>query len=355
MAYIGMTQHEVDCFSITRGLRALAFPRNSEYQKDAEFEFDVSRQTAEAYDLDYEQGLSIPDDVLHRGLIAGADSQGGHLVDEEMQSLIDIFVEDTWAMRAMTVLSGLSGNVTMPGQDERGVAGWTAETGPAKETDPTFRQVKWSPKHVRSWIRVTRQLIVQASFDIEMFIRRDLARGMAKAIDTAVMYGDPTKKEPKGLTKYVGIGHTKVDNAFDGEAQEALIDAVLDAEEWVAEENMMEENCEWLLSNRMKRRMRQVAFFGDYTDEPLLGRTEDAKLLGVYPFACSSQVNAEDAIFADWKDGVMAMWAGLHLMVNPYTDDITGQIRILTDQMVDFNLIRIPSFYWVTSHDAPTT
>ena len=48
MAHIGLTEHEKDAFSISRAVRALAFPQNRQYQREAEFEFDVSTETAKA-------------------------------------------------------------------------------------------------------------------------------------------------------------------------------------------------------------------------------------------------------------------------------------------------------------------
>ena len=360
MAYIGLTDSQRDAFSIVRGVRALAFPNVREYQDAAAFEKDVSKETAEAYDREIsENSLVIPDDVLRhkiisegelveRGLLAGTDASGGYTVDDELQSLIDIFVENNWASQNVTVLSGLTGNVTIPGQDNRATAGWTGEITAAQETQGSFREVAFKPKHARSWTRVSRQLVIQSSFDVEMFIRRDLGRAIAKLVDTALMYGAGSTTEPLGITRQDNIKKFTVDDSLNGEAQEKLIDIVLDAEEHVADENLPEGECEWLISNKMRRRMKQVAFFGDYTEEALIDRNSDL-IMGIYPYSTSSQVNAPDAFFARWRDAILAVWEGMRVQVNPYTDDITGQIRITIEKMVDTNLLRQKSFCWTTA------
>ena len=80
MAMIGLTHQEADAFSLGRALRALAFPQNSEYRRDAEFEFDVSVETQKVEKRDV-AGLMIPDDVLHhkmstRGINRGHKHRG---------------------------------------------------------------------------------------------------------------------------------------------------------------------------------------------------------------------------------------------------------------------------------------
>ena len=200
MAIIGLSEHEKDAFSITRAVRALAFPQNRQYQRDAEFEFDVSTEAAKVEKRDI-GGIFIPDDVLkhksinQRILTAGVDSAGGHTVDDELQSIIDIFLENNFAADNVSVLSGLKGNVFIPGQDERIEAQFVGETEAATEDDASFREISLTPRHCKTWLRVSKQLLVQSHESVEGFLRRDLSRAIAKKVDKSILYGVGTAED----------------------------------------------------------------------------------------------------------------------------------------------------------------
>ena len=463
MALLGLSNQEVRAFSVLRAVRAMYYPEVRQFQQDAAFEIDVSAEAARMDDRPV-SGLLIPDDILmakqisQRALTAGSDPGGGHTIDDEMQSMIDIFIENTFAADNVSVLSGLQGNIYLPGQDARvellrenqtldveqykttlggkswtadasantmsfmnlvgadetviaslkasdqiqvqpnggGAAvqtwtvvsvdasthtitfedvvltgltnndnydlvivfgsGWTGEVTAAREDEMSFRQVPFVPRHVRAWSRISKQLLVQSHGNIEMLLRKDLARAISKAVDRALLYGigpsDVNNPQPVGIAGTTGIHKDTWSVGETEAARRVLIDKVLDAEELLANNNVPDQNgrqierermCKVLMSPRMKRRMRTVKFFGDYTDEPLL--SDDDMLLGEYKAYYSTQVDMDDFVFADWKDAVLAIWSGIEIMENPYSEDREGIIRITTDQMLDVNILRPGSFY----------
>ena len=461
MALLGLSNQEVQAFSVLRAVRAMYYPEVRQFQQDAAFEIDVSAEAARMDDRPV-SGLLIPDDVLmakqisQRALTAGSDPGGGHTIDDEMQSMIDIFIENTFAADNVSVLSGLQGNVYLPGQDERvelrrdnedldvaqykttlsgkswtadamantmtfmslvdadetliadlkasdriqiqpsggGNAiqtwtvvsvdedthvitfenvvltdltadtnydiviiygsSWTGEITAAREDEMSFRQVQFTPRHVRAWSRISKQLLVQSHGNIEMLLRKDLARAISKAVDRALLYGTGTgnNNQPVGISGTTGI-HSDTWTVAETEAgRRVLMEKILDAEEHLANNNVPDQNgkqierermCKVLMSPRMKRRMKTVKFFGDYTDEPLL--SDDDMLLGEYKAYYSTQVDMDDFFFCDWKDAVLAIWSGIEIMENPYSEDREGIIRITTDQMLDVNVLRPTSMY----------
>ena len=470
MALLGLSDQEVRSFSVVRAVRALYYPEVRQFQEEAAFEFDVS---AEASRIDDRQvgGLLIPDDVLQakqiqqRALTAGSPTGGGHTIDDELQSMIDIFIENTFAADNVSVLSGLQGNISLPGQADRvnlltgaydfdfvrfnttlvdgtkswsfatvggnptlqfesivdadvnaiqrlrvgdritvepsgggtviqtwtvaavdtatnnvtlatgsvstGITdgtdydlsvlqitrGWTSETGAALEDEMSFRQVQFTPRHIRAHSRISKQLLVQSHGNIEMLIRNDLARAIAKAVDRALLYGTGgSNNQPVGISGTTGINQSTW-SVVDTEAGRAVLkEKVLDAEEALANNNVPDQNgrqverermCKVLMSPRMKRRMKTVKFHGDYTDEPLL--SDDNMLLGEYMTHYSTQVDHDDFFFCDWKDAVLAIWSGIEIMENPYSEDKEGIIRITTDQMCDVDVLRPTSMYWLNA------
>ena len=140
------------------------------------------------------QGTPIPPAIFDerqigaaiRALNVGTNTAGGYTVDDELltDSFIDLLMEYTAATGLVTRLDDLMGNLTFPRQDARSTAQWVGETTAAAEQNPTFDVVQMSPKHLRAWTRVSTQLLRQSSISVEQFLRRDLARAVAKAMDS---------------------------------------------------------------------------------------------------------------------------------------------------------------------------
>ena len=423
-------------------------------------------------------GILIPDDVIQhkainqRILTAGVDSAGGHTVDDELQSIIDIFLENNFAADNVTVLSGLQGNVTIPGQDDRIDAEFVGETDAATEDDLSFREITLTPRHCRTFLRVSKQLLVQSHESIEQFLRRDISRAIAKKVDSSILYGVgskdavnkdaydfdvesyaafttvsafnglsgkkwslatvssasylifrnlvsadvtaleaietgrkitissngsvvltvtvtgdynstnhrlpissfdatsltngtdyelqltavsvPADYDPLGIVNTTDVQKFTWDNSTAEKRAETLIERVLDMEEGLAANNvpgasgrdMQVRNCKVLMSNRMKRYMKQVKFYGDNTDVPLL--SDDDMLLEEYEANYSTQVQLHDFYLCDWMDAVLGLWSGIEIMENPYSEDTKGIIRICADQMLDVNVFRGSSMTYTT-------
>ena len=477
MANIGLSEQEITAYSLTRAIRAMTFPHNKEYQKDAEFEFDVSTEAAKIEKRDI-SGIFIPDDVLEHKMIdekmineriltAGVDSAGGHTVDDELQSMIDIFLENNFAADNVSVMSGLKGNVFIPGQDERIEAQFTGETEAATEDEPSFREISLTPRHCRTWLRVTKQLLVQSHESVEMFLRRDLSRAISKKVDSSILYGvgtqadmsvasvslavgdyvtysdlaafnglsgtkwtfatisgnkvmlfkdlvaedetklgevtvgtqititdssntvlqtvtvsgayndttkrlpisdydttgltnntnytiatvavsDPATYDPPGIVNTSNIQTFTWDNSSVAARATSLVEQVASMEERLAAENvpgasgrnemMPARNCSVLMSNRMKRYMKLIKFYGENTEIPLL--SDDDMLLEEYKANYSTQVALHDFFFCDWKDALLGLWSGIEIMENPYSEDTKGIVKITASQMLDVNVYR---------------
>ena len=189
---LGITPKEASQFSMLRLFRAVAFPDHREYKREASYEMDIVQEHGKKVNSNNPRAITIPDEVLMvRALSAGTDSEGGYVVETEMMSIVDIMVENTFALNNCIVLDNLTGSVSIPGQDGRSVATFVGETDEVAETEPSFRSVSLKPKRLGFYIDVSRQLLHQSTPDIEMLLRRDIGRAMSKAIDWSILYGNP--------------------------------------------------------------------------------------------------------------------------------------------------------------------
>ena len=96
------------------------------------------------------------------------------------------------------VLSGLSGNLSIPKHQTSLTAGWVAENAALTPSDMAFDTVTLAPKHAGGLTELSRQLIQQSSPDVEQLVRDDLAAIIAQAIDSALILGGGAN-EPDGV------------------------------------------------------------------------------------------------------------------------------------------------------------
>ena len=102
------------------------------------------------------------------------------------------------------VLSGLSGDVSIPKYGTGVTSGWVAENSALTPSDMTFASVGLTPKHVGALSEMSRQLIQQSSPDIEQLLRDDMAVALATAIDSAMILGGGSN-QPTGILSTSGI------------------------------------------------------------------------------------------------------------------------------------------------------
>ena len=102
------------------------------------------------------------------------------------------------------VLSGLSGNLSIPKYATGGTTGWVAENAALPTGDMTFDSVTMAPKHAGGIQEMSRQLLQQSSPDVEALVRNDLSFLLAQAIDSALIKGGGTN-EPTGVLSTVGV------------------------------------------------------------------------------------------------------------------------------------------------------
>ena len=296
------------------------------------------------------QGTPIPPAIFDerqigaaiRALNVGTNTAGGYIVDDELLagSFIDLLLEYTAATHLVTRLDDLMGNLTFPRQDARSTAQWVGETAAAAEQNPTFDIVQMTPKHLRAWTRASTQLLRQSSISIEQFLRRDLARAIAKAMDAAILTGTGASNQPTGIAA-LGSDRLTVDYPNSGDLN---YDSVLSCEEKLAEKNALMGRLAWVVSPKMRKAGRKTPELGDGTSRPIF---RDGKMID-YPAHVTTQVDNTDksgkGYLANWEEMVLGCWGAIDVIVNPYSEDKEGFVRISVGQMCDLAARHVESF-----------
>jgi HK97 family phage major capsid protein len=354
---LGLNDNEVRRYSILRALRAMADPSNKRTWDDAAFEREVSEAVSNKFKQRKFQGnIQIPTDVLvsgARGNMAKRDlnvttsTAGGYTVANELQpaSFIEL-LRNRLLVKQMgaRVLTGLEGNLAIPKQTGGATAYWLNEGGDATESQQSIGQVSLIPKTVAAYTEITRRMMMQSSLDVENFVRDDLAKVLALAIDKAALKGSGFGGEPMGILNTTGIGSVTITTGTPTFAK------MVDLETEVAIDNADLGTLAYLASATDRGKMKQteaatstgIRVWTNVAGQPGVGEVN-----GYFAFA-SNQLAADEIIFGNWEDLIIGEWGILDLLVNPYAKDTSGGVRITAFQDVDC-AVRHPESFARTS------
>ncbi|MBL0492664.1 phage major capsid protein [Aeromonas veronii] len=342
---IGLSEQEVRNYSIFRAVRALQ-PNASKADRDAAaFEIECS-EAAQRQLGKTAQGILIPDDVLSsRAFNAGgaantpAGAQSGqNLIDTTTAgSFIEMLRNRTTIMRLGTPMGGLVGNVDVTRQTGGATAYWVGEGENAQEGTPQIGQLELTPKTLAAYTDITRRLLKQSSPDAEGIVRRDLVNAMAQAIDYAGYYGSGAGNQPRGIKNYTGI------NAVDFAALWPSYAELVQMESEIAADNADIGQMGYIGNARFRGNCKTAPKFGTGTESTIW---EPGNTVNGYRTEITNQIANGDVFFGNFADMLIGMWGGLDLTVDPYALSLSGGLRLVVFQDIDFVLRRVESFCW---------
>lgn len=349
---VGLGDGERRRFSIIRLARAMRNGATSQEEAEASFEIEACEQAARNFE-GHTNGWRLPEEVM-RGWsdfeVGGVSSQQfraamsttGNPNVQDVDHLAGRFIDNlrnrSSIMRAgVTTLTGLTGNVEIPGGDANSTAGWLgAEGDDAPETNPTFRKVEMAIKDIAGYTDLTRRMLQQTTIDIEMYVRNQLLTAIALGIDLAGLEGSGAAGVPEGVKNTTGIG--SVTFAAATPTRDELIDMWAE----VADANADQGNLRWIFNSLMAGDLMKTKvdagsgkFLLDGPDSPLLALQQIR----------SNQATTGDVYFGNWADLLMGMWGGLDLDRTTEGDVfLSGGLRLRGIQSVDFAVARVGSF-----------
>jgi HK97 family phage major capsid protein len=341
-ADVGLTDKEARNFSFLKVIRALVDPTDRRAQEAAAFEFEASRAAAAKRGKDSDKFV-IPTDVLTRALntsttgTASGDTGGFGIATTLMaQSFIDILRNRATIMQLGTVMGGLQGNIDIPKQVAAAQGYWVGEDGDATESNLDLGQISLSPKTVAAFSEITRKLMVQSSLDVEALVRADLAKALALTIDKAGYYGTGTDAQPLGITNQTGI------NAVDFAAVQPTFAELVEMETQIALDNADVASMAYVGNAAFRGHAKTTLKFPGVNGSATIW--EPGNTVNGYRTEITNQVNSGDVFMGNFADLLVAMWGGLELLVDPYSNSKKGRLRVVVFQDVDFALRRTQSF-----------
>lgn len=257
------------------------------------------------------------------------------------------------------MLSGLRGNVAIPRQKSASISFWiTPEGSDVTESEGIYEQINMSPKTLGARSQYTRQLLLQGTADVEKFVRFDLSRTMATAIDLACISGTGAAGgtgEPLGI---LSAGVSTVPLGTNGGA--LTIDALIELEDLLTEANVDDAQMAYLTNAKQIKSLKALKdSSGRYLWNQYPGAaTQRSGVLGEingYSVARSNQVpsnltkgigtNLSSVVMGDWSELIIGEWGVLEILPNPYGAGFaSGTIDIRVMQSIDIQLRHQASF-----------
>jgi HK97 family phage major capsid protein len=336
-ADIGLTDKETKQYSVLRAIKALA-------DKDwsgAGFERECHAAILKRAGLGEaaNNGFYMPVEVQKRDLTVGTPANGGFLVatDNLASSFIDMLRNvSVLSKMGATMLTGLTGNVTIPKQTGAGTAVWLAnEASAITEGQAVFAQLALTPKNVGAYTEISRQLMMQSNPSADALVMSDLAKVLGLAIDLAGLAGSGASGQPTGITNTAGIGSvTGTSLAYAG-----LVEFQTD----VAGSNALVGSSGYVttptVAGLLKGRQRFTS-----TDTPIWqGNILEGEIEG-YKAMTSLQIPAANMIFGDFSQVVIGEWGMLEIAINPYAQFTSAITGIRAIQTCDIG-IRVPGAF----------
>ena len=238
-----------------------------------------------------------------------------------------------------TIFRDCQGNLEFP----RSTAGYTgtfdAETDTIANADATFAaNLVLTPKRVGAGTAVSKQLLAQSSVDFEAWVRGELQYGIASAIDRAAITG-------AGGDAPTGVLNASGTDAYTWNSANALWTNIVDQIADYRDNNAPLAAASWLTDTSVwaswyKTQLADsTATFVIEEDVNNNGYTVAGR-----PFCEHTDVTAGKVILADFSQLFVALWGGIQLTYDPYSQKKAGQVELYAETFADVGLLQPNSF-----------
>jgi HK97 family phage major capsid protein len=241
-----------------------------------------------------------------------------------------------------TTLTGLTGDVVIPRETGSPNVAWVNEDEALPIDGATFDSLTLTPHHVGVITELSRQLLQQASPQVEGLVRQMMSRNIALEIDRAAIAGSGTGAEPRGLINDPNV--PTVPYATDLFTTTADMIAAADVANIGDTRAFVSTNGVRALAMKLRDGNNlPIPMSATFHDEPAYFTNQAPDNLGA-----GTDENA--LVYGDWSDLLIGIWSQLDILVNPYAETAYSKGNILVRAMatVDFGVRRPASFVAAT-------
>lgn len=282
--------------------------------------------------------FAIPGSMINmRAQTAGTAATAGTLIPTDLAPVeAALFPTLLTARAGARVLSGLTGNLTIPIGNALATATWEGETDEAANTDPSIKKIDLTPQRLAAITTVSKQLIQQSSVGVENWIRGMLSEAIARAVDEACIEGNGS-----GITGIISTTNVSDVTFGGGPTRAKLLEMVAAVQNYYA----LTDRMTWMINPDIAALLKALSLDSGSGRFVMENNTIEG-----YPVITSTLIPNDIAtdknliLFGNFDHLVIANWGGVDIMVDPYTKSEFGNIRIVANSYWDADVIHARSF-----------
>ena len=274
---------------------------------------------------------------IHNVLSEGVDADGGYLIPEDFERQIVMELEEENVVRRLAKVITTQHERKIPIATGHSTAQWTAENAAYTESNPTFGQKQIDAFKLTDLCRVSIELLQDAAFDIESYIRAEFARAFGIAEEEAFCVGTGSGQPTGIFTENGGEVGVTAASANTVTADE-LISLVYSLKA------PYRRNAKFLTNEATISAIRKLKDGnGAYLWQPSLQSDEPDKLLGfplyTSPYVPAMESSALAVAFGDFKNYWIGDRAGRTVQRLNELYATNGQIGYVATERVDGKVI----------------
>lgn len=287
------------------------------FNEDVQAEMNAAKEEFRA------SGIEAQGDIQLRGLLHVAETAGAEDVATEIKP-IEVAVRDNAIATKVGAdwLTGLRGDIQIPRYSGSQVF-WAGEVSEASDGAGAFDDIKLTPHRLTAYIDVSKQLLMQASEDVEAMLLSDITRAVYEKLDQSIFSAATgTTEQPAGIF----VGATTGETALSAVTYEN----VLALEEKVELNNGHE--YVFVLNPKCKFSYKNCQMASG------LSMVVEGKEIDGYPYISSNAVVEKGIVCFNPHSLVIGQWGGFDITVDPYTLAKEAKVRLVINAWFDYKL-----------------
>jgi HK97 family phage major capsid protein len=205
---VDLTPKEQKAYSFANAVRQVV---KGTWGREGSLERDVHNEmTSLGMRASEERSILVPHELMGNAAratsIIGSGGTAQHLVPQTQLQFSPFLVSSLAFVRAgAVVLSGLRGEFDFPGGDALGTAGTPGENQTQSDSEATFRNVRATPKPVRSRSTFSKQLLNNGVPSVDALLERTLQKRVQIKMENQFYLGAGGASEMTGLDAKSGV------------------------------------------------------------------------------------------------------------------------------------------------------
>jgi HK97 family phage major capsid protein len=287
--------------------------------------------------------LPMESEIVKRtAIVAGGTTTGGYIVATDKKAVLPPLTNYMVLTQAgATYLTGLVGSVSVPTYSGTTVA-WKEETVSAADGAGTWGKVDLAPKRLTAYLDVSKQFLAQDSVGAEQMLYENLAKAIATKLEATILgTGEGSAvSTPAGLfwSQYTAAATTLSWSSIV--ALETTIDSA----------NNLQQNLAYITSAAGRGAAKTTLRTATYGEQMIM----EGNTINGYPVyvtnGCAKTTDFSTTtgfgfIFGNWADLLIGQWAGYDLTIDPYSQAVYANVRLVVNCYFDAAAARTTSSF----------